>query len=507
MKYEPVLDLITPSEEEIRRVKQTREDFSERIERTFLDIPNYFSTVIIGSSATENFLRGYRDLDALILFNKFNKEKFREKLQQIHEIDSISFRDDNSIVLDKINGRYNYFNISVGAILNGQKPEENLAIDMSRHPEFTRIHIDKEKRKEVLLTKQFFKNLRLYGSKMGGFPIEQLIAKYGSFENVLEVLKGNERIFVDFSGKYSGTPSPMIVSYPYCGLDNLAKRITSQELDSARDYAKIVSENPEKFLEDSRRIINMEFWNKRVKKYGKAEEFSIPDVYLNHKENRILRKKLNPNSNFKILDLGCANGHSTFAINRPGNNLVWGIDSNEDAIKMAKELMKKKNLKGIEFLVGEIANPKFDEDYFDAVYAKRSLSNLPSQREQEKAVKKVATLLKRGGKFYIFDLFEEGYSKLNEIRSRKGLEKINLPFHCLPLTDKLVKDMANENFAVMKEEDPTSTYYLMSRVFMPSILKYSGKEPNPKSAESWIFSWMPSLGKLGVNKLYILEKK
>ena len=506
-KYKQIIELVKPTDEEIRRVVSTRDEVKERLDTSFRNQVCYRGAKIIGSAATGNFLRGYRDIDVLLAFEERPRNDFREGIMRTRGLDNIVFKEKCEIVLDKANCRFNHFDVSIGAIDSRMSPKQNLASDIFKHPDFVKERLSFDKVDGVYLAKQFLKNVGLYGLKIDGFAVEQLIIKFGSFDQLLEQFSYGSRVFVDFSGIYSDQESPMVVTYPFSGLDNLTKRVTVKDVDKIKNYANLISQNLETFLEDTRRIINNDFWNKRIRKYGNSEEFSIPDIYLNHRENRVLRRWLRKTSPARVLDMGCANGYSTISINRPGESLVWAVDSNSGAIELARKLLKERRMYGIEFVVGEMASPDFNNDYFDAVYAKRALSNLPSRREQEKAIWRASDLLKSGGRFYIFDLFEEGYRKLNELRSRFGLKEVPLPFHCLPLTHEFVRESTGKYFSTVREEDPTSTYYALSRVLMPAISEPFGINPKSKSIQNLAFSLLPSFGNVGVNKLYVFEKK
>ncbi len=506
-KYKPILDLVKPSEDERRRVKVARDEVKSRLDTSFKDSVLYKGAKIIGSAATGNFLRGYRDIDVLLAFEGCPKTEFREGIIRTNGLDDIVFKDKCEVVVDKANCMFNHFDISIGAIDARVPSNQNLASDMYSHPDFVRERLTHEQVDEVYLAKQFIKNGGLYGAKIDGFSVEQIILKLGSFNQLLEHLISGQRVFVDFSGRYQDNGSPLVVTYPFSGLDNLTKRVSLDDLEKLREYAKLVSQDPETFLEDTRRIINNDFWNKRIRKYGDSEEFSIPDIYLNHRENRVLRKLLRKTHPVRVLDIGCANGHSTIAINRPGDSLVWAVDSNPGAIDFARKLLKEKEMHGIEFVVGEMTYLDFDRGYFDAVYAKRALSNLPSRREQQKAIRTVSELLNKNGRLYIFDLFEEGYQRINELRKRFGLKEVPFPFHILPLNDGFVRESTEKYFNLVSEEDPTSTYYVLSRVLVPKIVGPFGREPKSKSVQNLISSLLPSFGNVGVNKLYMFEKK
>jgi len=507
MTYDEILSLISPTPEERYRIEKSRELLLEAIEERFQGNKNYSHTTVIGSAATGNFLRGYRDIDALILLNYYNAESFRRTIKNIGGLEQIDFRGRKMTVEDKVDARYNHFDVSIGAVLLSGSPESSLGLDMEQHPTFTITKLGESKRSDILLSKQFFKNIGLYGEKLGGFTIEQMVLFYGSFDKLIRAIKNGDRIYIDFSGKYRGERTPIVISYPFCGLDNLAKKVDERDLFISREYASKVLSDPEQFLEDTRRVMNKDFWLKRAVKYKDSEEFGFPDIHLNHRENRIMRKKVNPYSHKKVLDVGCANGYSTIAISRPGDNFIWGIDASIEAIEMANRLKKEKGFKDLTFQVGQMTEIPFDSEYFDIVYAKRSLSNLPSIREQKKAIKEISRVTKMGGHVYIFDLVMEGYQRLNRLRNIFGLDEIELPFHCIPIKEDFIKTAVDNGLRFEREEDLTSTYYFMSRVLYPSLLKPFRKQARSNSLPNQLFSMLPSFRNIGVSKLYTLLKK
>lgn len=507
MKYQKLLDIISPSSEERLRVEKTRDSLVEAIESEFLNYSGFTKIKVIGSAATGNFLRGYGDIDCLMVFERFDRNDFRNRLLNIGELSLYEFTKSHRLVKDKVNGSYQYFSVSIGATILDRKREEHLDADMLNHPEFTLEHLTEDQRHDVLLTKQFLRNKGLYGAKIGGFAVEQIICYYGGFPQFLDQLLSKGEIFIDYSGKYSGPKQPMVVSYPYCGKDNLVSAVTESDLETMIKYAHEIKIDEEVFIEDSRRIINIEFWKKRARKYGLNEELAMPDVYLNHRENRILRARLKPEKNEKILDVGCANGHTTIYVVPPNNAKIWAIDACEEAIKLAKELAILKDRQDINFLIADLLNLNFPDDFFDKIYAKRAISNLPSRKAQIKAIREIARVTRNYGELFVFDLFREGYERLNKMRYENDLEQISAPYHCLTLDEEFIQNIEKETpFRLIHSEDPTATYYILTRIKFPKILERIGKQPKPNSFLNKIVSFLPNIRSLGVDKLYVFEK-
>jgi ubiquinone/menaquinone biosynthesis C-methylase UbiE len=245
---------------------------------------------------------------------------------------------------------------------------------------------------------------------------------------------------------------------------------------------------------------NREFWIAKGSKFLDKEELSIPDKYLNRRENRILRKKICPYSQYRVLDMGCANGFSTIAINRPGTNQVTGIDLNRDFIEFANSLVRKQGYEGIEFRVADMTQLPFEDNYFNIAYAKRSFMNIPSREHQSRALKETARVLKSGGRFFLSDLTEEGLEKVNRIRKKIGFNPLPRAKHLAFLDNDFLSE-ASAYFELKEEEDHTSGYYFLTKVLNPST------KTAHAPALGAIYSYFPSFGGLGINKLFTFQKK
>lgn len=506
--YHELLFSISFSENEQKNLDATKRKLVSNINEAFSGSELYLGFKFIGSAATGNYMRGKSDIDGVIILSNFDKQVFRERATKISGLENIVFQEECFIVNDKVDARMGEFDVSIGCINGTFLPYDNLGADLLMHPEFTLNRISENQKKDILLTKRFFRNLGLYGAKVGGFAIEQIIAYFGNFDNLLKHLKEDRTILIDFSGKYRGPTNSMVVSYPYCGLDNLTKKVTQDDFKIAVNYARKIMGDPEIFLEDSRAFINRQFWSKRVKKLGEKEELSIPDIYLNRKENRTIKKEVNLVRGLRILDIGCANGYSTIQINKREFNEVYGVDVNEELIRRAQQLTFKERRLDIHYINCEMISLPFKDDSFDVIYLKRAISNLPSQRKQREAIKEAFRVLKRSGKLYVLDLFKEGYDKLNQIRQRFSLHPISYPYHCTLLTEENLENMISGNLRVERKEDFTSTYYLLSRVLYPKIADFLMAPVKNNSFWNYIFSFLPSpsIGSLGVNKLYVFRK-
>lgn len=504
--YKEIVKRVRYSKRNFIELENTKDELREKITDSFINCAEFNELKFIGSCATGSCVKWKKDIDGVVILDPFSSREFRSSIERVEGLEGIVFADKCRIVGDKFDARYKGYEVSIGCVDGKLSPYEDLGADLTKHPNFVAERLTAEKIDEVLLTKIFLKNVGLYGGKVGGFASEQIIAHFGNFDNFIEQLVTGKPIFIDFSDKYSGPYSSLVISYPYCGLGNLTN-VSEQEFQMVVKYARVISKDPGLFLEDSCSTINRLFWEKRAILLSDKEELSMPDIHLSRKENRILRRIIfSEGSKLNILDVGCANGYSTIAINLGSGNRVIGIDNNMKLISSARRMTAEQGLENFEFLVSDMSKLPFGDSSFNLIYAKRSLSNLPSQQKQEKAIQEIHRILKRRGLFLLSDLLEEGYDNINRIRSKVGLEEVNLPYHGNLLKEKEILRLVARDFTTEDKDDFSSTYYFLSRIVYPRLLEFIGGYVMSDSRANKLFSKLPSIGRIGVNKLYILRK-
>lgn len=139
-------------------------------------------------------------------------------------------------------------------------------------------------------------------------------------------------------------------------------------------------------------LYNEEYFSKHKKGYA-----SLSKVYkfrLNHIFNI-----LGPVKSNNVLDLGCGMGTLSFECAKKGSD-VYGLDYSESAIKNAKEICQKLNLK-INFKVGDSANMPYKEDFFDKIICADFTEHLDVETLR-KTLKECYRVLKPRGKILIF---------------------------------------------------------------------------------------------------------
>jgi ubiquinone/menaquinone biosynthesis C-methylase UbiE len=209
-----------------------------------------------------------------------------------------------------------------------------------------------------------------------------------------------------------------------------------------------------------------------------------------------------------VLDVGCANGYSTFRQLETKPKHITGIDYSEDMIKYANEQKSISGIKNVDFLIGDIRNIQFENDSFDLTYTTRVLINLPTWQEQIQGIKECLRVTKKGGKVIFSEAFYEPLVLLNSLRSLKNLVPLEEhDFNRYLKKQKLEKYFSEGNIN-FKMVDFSSVYYLGSRFLrelVTDIADYPGYS-NPINKIFYDIEKDFSGGGFGIQVAYIIQK-
>lgn len=254
-----------------------------------------------------------------------------------------------------------------------------------------------------------------------------------------------------------------------------------------------------------------EHYIKEAKEFGASKQATMKDDNVRGREIEKIIEYLNTLKTYfknpRILEIGCGNGYTAEqVVKQLSVEKLTCIDFCEDFIEIAK----KRNLKNVDFKIGDVLNLGFDDDSFDIVYDERCLINLDSWEKQQKALNEVRRVLKVGGVFLMIEAFTDGLDNLNEARKVVGLDPIPQPYFDL-FFDKnkflqFIKDKF-EDFSVehQNNENFLSSYYFGSRVLYPSLI--AGKKElvyNNKFVE--FFKHLPCYGNYSYVQMFALKK-
>ena len=253
-------------------------------------------------------------------------------------------------------------------------------------------------------------------------------------------------------------------------------------------------------------------WDDFARKYGLDSRASTPDAYLVDLELRTLKKYIGNSG--KLLDIGCGNGYAAINLAQKKAVEVVGVDISPEMITCANQMLESYagSLKGkVQFEIGNILSPSFAEHFgqncFDTVLTKRTLINVLSWSEQKEVITKILHLLKPKGNYIMMEATVQGYENTNRLRERFKIPRTSIRWHNNYLDEEKLFPFLNESFDIICIRNFSSTYYIGSRVIQPLILRPFKKESTYDFFLNRIFSYLPSIGNYGIQKLSVCRKR
>lgn len=244
-----------------------------------------------------------------------------------------------------------------------------------------------------------------------------------------------------------------------------------------------------------------EVWDGFARQYGSDSRASTPDKYLIELEIRTLWRYLRDKG--RMLDIGCGNGYSDVKIFEKKDLEITGVDISEELIELAKN-----STYVVKFMVGDVSSEDFGGklEPFDIVLTKRTIINILTWEEQMKTLHKIYELVKPNGQYFMMEATVQGHDKIGQLREALEMSKTPIRWHnnyldmerLVPFLKTLYKDVRVIEFS--------STYYLISRVIYPFILKFFHKEPSYLSWVNKIACQLPNIGNCGLQKMVICTK-
>jgi ubiquinone/menaquinone biosynthesis C-methylase UbiE len=249
-----------------------------------------------------------------------------------------------------------------------------------------------------------------------------------------------------------------------------------------------------------------EFWDNQVKIFKNDYKASWGDNYAIELEIETISTQIEKGS--KILDVGCANGYSSFRQLSKNPCHITGIDFSEKMIEYANKQKKKAKVGNIDFLVGDIRNIQFPKETFNCTYTTRVLINLPNWEEQKEGIEECLRVTKKGGKVIFSEAFYEPLVLLNTLRTLKNLPPLEEhDFNRYLKKEKLEKLLFEKNlqFNVI---DFSSVYYLGSR-FLRELVTNVHDFPGYTNPINKIFYELEKIysgGGFGIQMAYVIQK-
>jgi len=253
-----------------------------------------------------------------------------------------------------------------------------------------------------------------------------------------------------------------------------------------------------------------EFWNKQAIEHLQSPAASWSDIRVIEMEIAAISSHLNDGDH--VLDVGCANGFSSFQFATRRKVQLRGLDYIPRMIEEARRRVEQFSgkLKGsVEFDVGDITDlPEKDEAY-DKVVVIRVLINLGNWDRQKRGMQECVRVLRRGGMLLLSEATLQGWDRLNRLRAEWGLPDIPIPpFNEYLDQEKVISELAGK-MSLLEISNFASTYYVGTRVLKP-LLSKTTKAPvdiaDPNAEWNRWFSQLPAAGDYGTQKLFVFRK-
>jgi ubiquinone/menaquinone biosynthesis C-methylase UbiE len=251
-----------------------------------------------------------------------------------------------------------------------------------------------------------------------------------------------------------------------------------------------------------------DYWSSQGKEHGSSHWASWGDNWMLDLEIETIGAHIKDGD--KILDVGCANGYSTFhQYENKSLDSITGVDYAANMIDAAKSTKINQGLaNNINFQVGDIRKLEFEDAKFDVTYTTRVIINLNNWNEQIQAINECLRVTKPGGKVIFSEGFWEPLVILNSLRSIMKLPPlVEHDFNRYIKQDRLEKYLENLNLS-FEIEDFSSLYYLGSRLvrdLATDMDAYPGFS-NPINKIFYDLEKDFSGGNIGIQKAVIINK-
>lgn len=250
-----------------------------------------------------------------------------------------------------------------------------------------------------------------------------------------------------------------------------------------------------------------DFWNKQGDVYKKSHVASWGDNFAIDLEIDNISTFINNGD--KVLDIGCANGYSTFFYLKKEPKHITGIDFSENMIKYAKERAEELKVESkVNFQIGDVRKLEFDDNSFDLSYTTRVLINLSTWEEQKKGIDESIRVTKKGGKIIFSEAFYEPQVLINSLRQLVNLPPLYEHDFNRYLKKTRLEDYLEKNGYSFECIEISSIYYLGSRFLRELVTNPSDYEgySNPINKIFYDIEQEYSGGGFGVQQLYVVQK-
>jgi ubiquinone/menaquinone biosynthesis C-methylase UbiE len=250
-----------------------------------------------------------------------------------------------------------------------------------------------------------------------------------------------------------------------------------------------------------------EAWTKQALAYGESHEASWKDIYAIQLEIDTIGKYIKPATS--VLDVGCANGYSSFQQLKHNPSKIVGVDFVDEMIFHAKEARSKFfSNHNVDFQVADIRKLPFADGSFDLVYTTRVLINLSNWQEQQQGIRECLRVARKGGVVILSEAFWEPLVKLNSLRTLAGLPSlVEHDFNRYLKTERLTEFLTKQNLNFHVEEF-SSVYYLGSRFIRELIEGLENRDDYKNQVNALFFEWekkYTNSGGFGIQQAVVIK--
>lgn len=249
----------------------------------------------------------------------------------------------------------------------------------------------------------------------------------------------------------------------------------------------------------------LDYWDSQANVYKDSYAASWNDKHAISLEINVISRYLM--QKFNVLDVGCANGYSTFHHIKKVKSIV-GVDFSAKMIEQAKKKRDSLGALNTQFLVGNVKSLPFKGNSFDLVYTTRTLINLATWDDQKHGINECLRVCKNGGKVIFSEAFWEPLALLNSMRLLTSLPLLKEHDFNRYLKKEYLENFLISNNLEFDVDDFSSIYYLGSR-FLRELVTIPENYPGYSNPINEIFYEIEknfSGGGFGIQQAYVIKK-
>jgi len=250
-----------------------------------------------------------------------------------------------------------------------------------------------------------------------------------------------------------------------------------------------------------------EYWEKQGEIFEKSYKASWDDRYAIEIEIEEISKYIH--QGYFVLDVGCANGYSTFHYINNNPKKIIGVDLAQSMITNAKASANELKVEDkVSFEIGDVKKLKYADEKFDVSFTTRVLINIPTWSDQKIAINELLRVTKKGGIVILSEAFYEPLVLLNSMRQLVNLPPLYEHDFNRYIKKAFLDKFLNENNYKYDCKETSSVYYLGSRFLRELITEFDDYEgySNPINKDFFQLGKKYSGGGFGIQQLYIIYK-